>query len=195
MSPADHNQIIYGFDRVETPFQVYRRDLKINRAEDAITLGEIHTPNPPLIWLPTLPVFFFRRGMLLLILCVVVQVASERALSQFFSHVLAVFVIGIIILSVSAFVIPYLFSILQFLWRKRRYEPKQYLVGRLTSIKRFSNQGDIYIDVDYQFIAPDGRLMSGKVVPVRNDLIDQPLPPPGTPIQIVYINPKNFRPV
>jgi len=61
--------------------------------------------------------------------------------------------------------------------------------GRMTGGK-----GSYYkLSVDYQFCAPDGRIMFGKQNASRNDLRRTVLPATNTPVAVLYVDDKHYK--
>jgi hypothetical protein len=45
----------------------------------------------------------------------------------------------------------------------------------------------------FQLTTPAGRFLQKEQRATRNDLKDQPLPQPGTPVVVMYLNDGNYR--
>jgi hypothetical protein len=70
----------------------------------------------------------------------------------------------------------------------------QLIVGEVANSKGKSVKGGYYqVDIEYTFAFPEGYPLTRKESAIRNDLREKPLPVSGTPVMIVYLNPKLFR--
>jgi hypothetical protein len=80
---------------------------------------------------------------------------------------------------------------------KLQYEHQgQILVARLINISGQWVGGKYwgyYITLTYQFTSPTGAIIQNRLRRVRNDLREEPLPPPATPLAVLYLNDKLYR--
>ncbi|MFW5696186.1 MAG: hypothetical protein ACOCXR_00205 [Phototrophicaceae bacterium] len=103
--------------------------------------------------------------------------------------------ITLVALSVDAILIGAVYWYLR-RWRLRR-------AGRLIPGAVIEAHGDVrpgpqgsefIITVFYRFNRPDtGAEVRNVIAQKRNDLVDEPLPAPGTPVRVLYLNPRNYR--
>jgi hypothetical protein len=49
------------------------------------------------------------------------------------------------------------------------------------------------LELEYRFETPAGEAMAGKIATTRDDLLDAPLPQPGTPLAILFVDAKTFE--
>lgn len=69
----------------------------------------------------------------------------------------------------------------------------QMVVGKIVEAKAAKVKSGNQLTIRYTFMSPEGGELGRKEILVRNDLRDAPLPQPGTPVAIVYVNDKLYR--
>jgi hypothetical protein len=81
-------------------------------------------------------------------------------------------------------------SVLELLKRRRLAQHGQRVLGELTHAAGQPNSdGDFELQIGFGFRSPQtGEWSRGEDSRVRKDLKDTPLPPPGTPIRVVYLD-------
>lgn len=69
------------------------------------------------------------------------------------------------------------------------------VLGRIAKSRvRKAKIGGFFTHIDYYFTLPTGKVIAGEQDQARNDIkTDADLPPPGTPIAVVYANDKVYR--
>lgn len=83
-----------------------------------------------------------------------------------------------------------LFRVAPYRRKKQLERDGQVIMGVLQSCKGERIKAGYGIDVQYSLQTPDGRSVTGRQTSICNHLRKQPLPPPGTPIAVVYVNDK-----
>jgi hypothetical protein len=63
------------------------------------------------------------------------------------------------------------------------------VIGRLIACARKCYRGDIYkVEVQYEAATPEGKQIRGTQALERDDLLNEPLPPPGTPVLVLVLD-------
>ena len=63
------------------------------------------------------------------------------------------------------------------------------VLGRLIACARKCYRGDIYkVEVQYEAATPEGKQIRGTQALERDDLLNEPLPPPGTPVLVLVLD-------
>jgi hypothetical protein len=77
--------------------------------------------------------------------------------------------------------------------RARLVEQRTYLPGRVVKAQGFRMRGGGWaLAIDYAFVAPDGRRLTGSASTARPDLEGQPGPEAGTPLLVAYRDKRTF---
>ncbi len=76
---------------------------------------------------------------------------------------------------------------------KRLAVEGQLLTGRITEAKLRRAKSNYQLSVRYSFMSPEGMELGKQELRVRNDLKDGGIPEPGTPVTVIYMNPKLYR--
>ena len=69
----------------------------------------------------------------------------------------------------------------------------QFITGRVTEASGSTSKNTYTVSIHYAFTTPDGEELSRKESRTRNDLRRMALPSAGTPVVVVYVNPKLYR--
>jgi hypothetical protein len=78
--------------------------------------------------------------------------------------------------------------------RLRLLRRGQVLSGKLLSCRGATDsENDFCLHATFNFVTPADRIIQGKQTVCRNDMKDQALPQPGTPIAVLYLNDGNFE--
>jgi hypothetical protein len=60
-------------------------------------------------------------------------------------------------------------------------------------VGRLDDDGDFKIRLRYRFRTPSGRVLTGQIRQIRNDLKRAPLPAPGAPVAVYYRNERSYK--
>lgn len=104
-------------------------------------------------------------------------------------------IIFAIFLGVSLLFLP---LVIRNLIRRRLLEKTGHLIpaslgNAFLKVQKQRYRTNYILRVDFQFQNPYGQFVTGKASYVRNDLFGYPLPPPGTPLMVLYANDKLFQ--
>lgn len=79
--------------------------------------------------------------------------------------------------------------------RNRKYSQRGHVLeGRVLEATGKRGSKNAYnVTIRYTFQTPDGETLEKKATNVRGDLRNGPLPPPGTPLAVLYLSPKRVR--
>lgn len=83
--------------------------------------------------------------------------------------------------------------------RKRKYEQEGKIIPaeliEITGKKTVSSEGPsgYFVTVKYKFLSPGGKTIENKLYRLRNDLVAVELPPPGTPLAVLYLSDRTYR--
>lgn len=161
----------------------------VDRLNAPFVAGQAARPPDPLIGVVAVVVVLFVLPMLGLNLVVGVAWLDASSLSA------SLVLITLVTLAVDVLLFGAAW------WFSRRFALRrrgQLLPGRLTQVEgdvRPGPQGSVFVlTVTYVLVSPtSGGELTGTIAQIRDDLVEAPLPPVGTPVAVLYLNDGNFR--